>query len=148
MTNRALQRKIHVACRDLGLDSEARHDIQIAACGKASMRDMDKGDLELVIAHLKDRGWTDRPTKGRKQRKEAERADVRFIHVMWRLLGEAGELKQPGRAGLNAFIRSKFENKWGAVPLDVDHLTRWEQISDVSSALKAWCRRAGVELKR
>lgn len=148
MTLRTLQKQIHVACRDLGLDGEARHDIQIAACGKASMRDMDKRDLMLVIDHLKDRGWRSAPTrKSRGYRKAAPRADLRLVHVLWRLLGEAGVLDKPGRAGLNAFIRSRFADKWESVPIDVDALRDHKQINAVIRALKDWCKRAGVELK-
>lgn len=150
MADRALQRKIHVACRQLGLDGSARHDIQLAACGKASMRDMDDNDLHLVISHLKERGWkpTTPKTKGRKFHKAAPRSDLRLVHVLWRLLREAGVLNQPDRAGLNAFIRSQFENKWQSVPLDVDMLRDDKQINAVVRALKDWCKRAGVELKK
>ena len=146
MTTRSLQRQIHVACRDLGLDGEARHDIQLAACGKASMRDMSVADLKLVIDHLKQRGWQPAP-RGRYRHKKAGRGDLRLVHVLWRLLGEAGVLDQPNRAGLNAFIRCQFEGKWKSVPIDVDALRDHNQINAVIRALKAWCKRAGVELK-
>jgi phage gp16-like protein len=150
MVDRALQRKIHVACRQLGLDGAARHDVQLAACGKASMRDMNDADLQLVISHLKERGF--RPTSpnktGRKFHKPAPRSDLRLVHVLWRLLGEAEVLEKPDRAGLNAFIRSQFESKWKSVPLDVDMLRDDKQINAVVRALKSWCKRAGIELKK
>ncbi len=148
MSTRTLQRQIHVACRDLGLDGDARHDIQLAACGKASMRDMNVADLKLVIGHLKTHGWTPVPArKTRGYRKAAPRADLRLVHVLWRLLGEAGVLDKPSRAGLNAFIRSQFESKWESVPIDVDALRDHKQINAVIRALKAWCKRADVTLK-
>lgn len=150
MSNRNLQRTIHAACRELGLDADARHDMQEAACGKASMTAMSENDLRLVINHLKIRGW--KPSfrgaaKGR-YRKAAPRADLRLIHVIWGRLGKAGCLKEPSRAGLNAFIRSQFETTWGAAPIDVDSLRDSKQINDVIQALVAWCKRAGVSLNK
>lgn len=141
---RALQKKIHVACRELGLDGEARRELQEAATGKASMLDMTEGDLRLVLDRLVKAGF-----KGPSKRKPAApRADLRLIHVLWRKLGEAGVLEKPGRAGLNAFIRSRFETSWGAVPADIDMLRDHKQIDMVVEALKQWGRRAGVALDR
>ena len=34
----------------------------------------------------------------------------------------AAELRDPSRKGLNTFIRSRFEQNWDSVPLDVDQL--------------------------
>lgn len=144
MTDRSLQRMIHVGCRDLGLDQDMRHDLQLVVTGKTSMADMTDDDLKAVLQALKDRGF--RPaTKGR-GRKTAPRADLRFIHVLWKRLGAAGALKKPGRAGLNAFVRSRFEGKWEFVPIDVDALRDPAQINAVIRALKDMCRRAGVEI--
>lgn len=154
MTARTLQQQIHIACRDLGLDADARHDIQIAACGKASMRDMSEAALQRVLNHLKERGWTGGFKQGAKRprnkchHKAAPRGDLRLVHVLWRKLGQAGALREPGRAGLNKFIRTRFEGRWGAVPIDVDILRDHRQISQVITALKAWCAREGVALKR
>lgn len=146
MSKRSLQQQIHVACRDLGLDTEARHAVQLAATGKASMSGMSVSDLQLVVDHLKAHGWT--PSAGKNRKPRAPRRDLRLAHKLWSLLGEAGALEKPDRAGLNAFVRHQFEGKWQSVPLDIDVLTDPGQINDVISALKAWCRRAGVELKR
>lgn len=112
------------------------------------MRDMSDADLTLVINHLKARGWKPTQAKSRNYRKSAPRADLRFVHVLWRLLGDAGALKQPDRAGLNAFVRKQFESKWASVPIDIDTLRDHTQINAVVSALKAWCRREGIKLKK
>jgi uncharacterized protein DUF1018 len=147
-TTRQLQQKIHVACRDLGLDADTRHDIQIAACGKSSMRDMTEAELRLVVNHLKARGWKPGIKGGVKRgfHKSAARGDVRLVHVLWTKLGDAGCLREPGRAGLNAFIRSRFEGAWKSVPIDVDALRDYRQINQLINALKDWCAREGVEL--
>jgi len=148
MTARKLQQQIHVACRQLGLDPDARRVIQLAACGKASMKDMTEADLVLVIDHLKEHGWTPGFKRGVKRSfKPAPRGDLRLVHVLWRELGKAGALREPGRIGLNKFIRHRFEGTWQSVPIDVDALRDHRQISQVINALKDWCRREGVRLK-
>lgn len=156
MGNRSLQRMIHAGCRQLGLDDDTRRDLQLAVTGKASMSAMSDADLLQVVTALKQRGFN--PTgnsyfsarkaafNGR-SRQKASRADVRFIHVLWAQLGHAGALKRPDRAGLNAFIRARFEGKWAAVPIDVDALQDAGQINAVIRALKDMCKRAGVEIQ-
>ena len=141
---RALQKKIHVGCRQLGLDSDARRDLQTAVTGKSSMRDMDARELKLVIDRLKANGFEDtKPTS--KGHKAAPRADLRLIHVLWRKLGDADALERPDREGLNAFIRSQFGEKWASVPADVDMLRDWKQIDAVINALVSWGKRAEID---
>lgn len=141
---RALQQKIHVACRQLGLDADARRDLQLSATGKASMRDMTEADLKLVVNRLKEAGFQDAaPTKS--EHKPAPRADLRLCHVLWKKLGEAGALERPGRAGLNAFVRSRFEDTWSSVPADIDMLRDHAQIDAVVNALVQWGKRAQID---
>lgn len=149
MADRTLQRMIHVGCRELGIDSETRHDLQLVVTGKASMSDMTDADLRKMVDALKEKGFRPfdgkRPAKGRKA---AERADVRFCHVMWRLLHQKGAVRAGGARGLNAFIRARFEKKWGSVPIDIDTMQEWSEISDIVDALKAMCRRHGIEVDK
>lgn len=142
MSKATLRKQVFVGCRQLGLDDEARRDIQLAATGKDSMKDMTETDLEAVVNALKNRGFKC-GFKG--TRPKADRADLRLIHVLWKKLGDAGELKQPGRAGLNRFIRARFGEAWGSVPADVDMLRDYRQIDQVVEALKAWGKRAGID---
>ena len=153
---RTLQKMIHVGCKQLGLDETTRHDLQLVATGKASMSDMTEVELKKMVAALKERGF--RPVgetcyRGRKGpvkggfKPPAPRADLRFVHGLWSLPGNAGALKKPGRDGLNAFVRSRFEGKWQSVPLDIDMLRDAGQINDVTRALKDMCRRAGVTVQ-
>lgn len=144
----ALKRMIHLGCKQLGLDDDTRHDLQLVATGKASMADMTEADLQKVVFALQQRGFKagfKGTSKGR--RAPAPRADLRFVHVLWAQLGKAGALKRPDRAGLNAFVRSRFEGKWQSVPIDIDALRDAGQINDVVRALKDMCQRAGVTLK-
>ena len=137
-------RLIHVACRNLGLDEDTRRDLQLVATGKSSLTAMSDRELEAVVAALKARGF--KPTASGGRRKAASRGDTRFAHVLWGKLARADAVKTPGAGGLNAFIRQRFEAAWGAVPLDVDQMQDAAQIATVVEALKAMCRRAGIEL--
>jgi phage gp16-like protein len=141
--NRSLHKLIFAACRQLGLDDEARRDLQVSVTGKSSLRDMSDGELMLVVNRLKQDGFEDKPRTPR--HKPAPRADLRMIHVLWRKLGQAGALRDPSRAGLNRFIRARFEKTWGSVPADVDMLREWKLIDDVIQALKSWGRRADID---
>jgi len=140
----ALIRKVHVGARQLGIDTETRHLMQIAATGKQSLSDMTEEDLKAVLKVLSNKGF--KASKGK--RPAAPRADLRYAHKLWSMLGEAGALREPGRKGLNAFVRARFGASWGSVPADIDMLTEWAQIRDVIDALKAMCIRAGVEVEK
>jgi phage gp16-like protein len=142
--SRALQQKIHVGCRQLGLNSDARRALQVVVTGKASMKDMDDADLLKVLNRLKKDGFK-ASSKGSKRHKAAPRPDLRLAHVLWAKLGEAGALRDPSRAGLNKFIRDQFGNVWGSVPADIDMLRDHKQINAVIQALKAWGARAGID---
>lgn len=138
----ALVRTIHVACRQLGLDAETRHDLQLRVTGKASLTDMTPAEQEQVLSELKARGF--RMAGGK--RPAAKRGDTRFAHVLWRKLHEAGAVEQKGARGLNTFVRKRFEGAWGAAVLDVDQMRDPAQIATVIEALKAMCKRAGIHL--
>ncbi|MDO5648844.1 regulatory protein GemA [Paracoccus sp. (in: a-proteobacteria)] len=142
-TIRKLQRLVHVGCRELRIDADTRRDLQIVTTGKASLSEMTEAELGDVVAQLVARGF--RPSGGQKPRRpQAARADVRYCHVLWRLLAQAGKVDTPGPAGLNAFIRARFAKSWGAAPIDVDALTDHGQINAVIKALQAMCDRAGI----
>lgn len=138
---------IHVAARELQLDEDTRRELQFRITGKASLRDMTPAEQTAVLDALKAQGFS--PSAGKKpHRKPAKRGDVRYLHVLWRLLSEAKVVDKPGARGLNAFIRVRFEAAWGAVPIDVDQMTDHAQIATVAEALKAMCRRAQIKVTR
>jgi phage gp16-like protein len=137
----ALVRTIHVACKQLGLDDETRHDLQLRVVGKASLTEMTPAEQQKVLKELEALGW--RKTSGKRQ--AAKRGDVRFAHVLWGKLCRAGAVEQKGAPGLNSFVRKRFEGAWGAAVLDVDQMRDSAQIATVIEALKAMCRRAGVD---
>ncbi len=139
----ALIRKIHIGCRQLGIDQDTRHEMQLKLVGKSSLSDMSEPELLRVVSALKDKGFEAK--KGRAKQKAAPRADLRLVHVLWSKLGHAGVLETPTRKGLNTFLRSQFEASWGSVPADVDMLRDHRQIDDVLQALMAWGKRAKID---
>ncbi|QBF31521.1 gp16 family protein [Thalassococcus sp. S3] len=145
---RHLQQMIHVGCRDLGIDADARHDLQLRVVGKASMSDMNAAELQKVVNELKRQGFkpsSNGRSKERRTHKLAPRGDLRVIHVLWSKLGQKGVLDRPGRDGLNAFIRKQFGESWASVPADVDMIRDPKQIQAVISALEAWGKRAEID---
>ena len=137
-----LRKKVFVACRELGIKTQARREMQERITGKASLSDMEAHEIELVVNHLINAGWTPSAPK----HAPAPRRDLRLVHVLWGKLSNAGKLEQPTREGLNRFIRRRFGDHWGSVPADVDHLRDADQIAQVIEALKSWCRREGIAL--
>lgn len=149
MSARTLQRMIHAGCRQLGIDEDTRRDLQLVATGKASLADMSEAELQRVVSALKDRGFSAGFKPGEKGRRApAPRADLRYVHVLWGLLGQAGHLDRPGRDGLNAFLRSRFGESWGAEVIDIDALRDAGQINAVIKALQSMCRRHGIPTTR
>lgn len=140
----ALRKLIHVGCRDLGLDQDDRRALQLEVCGKESMSEMTEAEMARVLERLKKSGFNPASKAGSK-RPAAPRADLRLVHVLWRKLEEAGALERPGRAGLNAYIRSRFGDHWASVPGDVDMIRDADQINDVIRSLKSWGKRAGID---
>ena len=140
----ALKRKIHLGCRELGLDNEARRDLQLVVTGKASMIDMTEAELKAMVKRLEADGF--KPASGAKKVfTPAPRADLRLVHKLWGELGRSGQLRDKSRAGLNRFVRARFGDHWAMVPADVDMLTDWSQIDAVIQALKNWGQRAGID---
>lgn len=144
-------RMIHVACRDLGLDQEMRHELQERVTGVSSLAAMSERQLKLVVDELKAKGW--KPVRkgaakkgGKPFRNFASRGDVRFCHVLWAKLVAAGVFAVPGHEGLNAFARTVLEKTDGATILDVDQLRDHKQIALLIEVLKNRCARAGVAL--
>lgn len=137
----ALIKTIHVGCRQLGIDAETRHEMQMRLVGKESLAEMTDAERQRVLDELKARGF--RPSTGR--RAKAPRADLRLIHVLWAKLGHAGALKDPTRKGLNAFIQKRFGKAWGFVPADIDGLRDGPKIDAVLQALIQWGKREKID---
>lgn len=140
-------RAIHAGLRAIGIKADDdRRDLYARVTGKRSLREMTAAEQSAVVEELRRLGF--RPAAAGNAPKKAARADVRYIHVLWRLLSEQGAVTSPGRKELNSFVRSRFGRAWGAELIDVDALTEWRQINDVVTALQEWCDREGIPCRR
>ena len=120
-----LIRAVHAACRKLGLDDDARRDIQIGVTKKASLKDMDAAEINLVLARIK------------RHSTSADRPHIGKVRALWWSLYWLGAVEQSDARAIDAFV----ERQTGVAALRfLDH----RQAHSVVDALKGWCRREGV----
>lgn len=144
---RSLVAMIHVGAKALGLDADTRHDLQLRVTGKASLADMTPAEQQQVADELVKLGFKPGFKGSSKARRPAaKRGDVRFAHVLWGKLARGGAVDKAGAKGLNAFVRARFADSWGAAPIDIDTMTDAGRIATVIEALKAMCQRAGIDI--
>lgn len=123
-------RAVLAACRRLGLDGEARKDLQRDVVGVASMADMTEGQLGRLLDHL------NRDYKGT----NPERPHVAKIKALWWSLYWLGAVDEPSDKALSTFVK----RQTGIAALRfLDHT----KSSSVIEALKDWLRREGVAWK-
>ncbi|WP_306603890.1 phage protein GemA/Gp16 family protein [Azonexus sp.] len=133
-------RAIHAACRANGIDADARHDLQLALTGKASLSEMDFSEVTRVLDHLNRRSnagaeWkfvfrltSDRQVYGRK---------------IYRLAERIGALQTPPVAIISkAYIEGITKQMRGTEqPLE---FCDCEQLRKVVQALEVYVKRHGV----
>lgn len=118
-----LIRAIHAAARGRGLDEDARRDVQVGAVGKASLTDMDAGELARVLQRL--------------NANSPDRKHVGKVRALWWTLHWLGAVDQADARAIDAFVR----RQTGMAALRfLDH----RQAHSVVDALKAWAAREGV----
>lgn len=141
----ALHRRAFAGFKHFGFSEDDRRDFVKLVTDKDTMSGMGAKDLNKILAALEKRGFKPGAKPGKKRHPAAPRGDLRLCHILWRKLGSAGKLDRPDRAGLNTFVRSRFEKPWGTVPADIDMMRDHKQIAQIIEALKSWCRREGLE---
>ncbi|UIJ46927.1 regulatory protein GemA [Sphingomonas cannabina] len=119
---------VRAACNRLGLDDDARRDIQQGIVGKASMSDMTIAELGKVLDRL-NKDW-----KG----PSGHRAHVGKIRALWWSLYWLGAVVEPNDAAIDSFVRR--QSGISALRF-LDH----RNASSVVEALKSWLEREGVD---
>lgn len=118
---------VRAACRRLGLDDDARRDMQVGVVGKASMTDMTLDELGTLLDRL-NKDW-----KG----PAGHRAHVGKIRALWWTLYWLAAVEEPNDRAIDAFVR----RQTGVSALRfLDHRTA----PAVVEALKSWAAREGV----
>ncbi len=120
-------RAVLAACRRLGLDSEARKDLQLDVIGVTSMSSMDEGQLGQLLDHL-NRDW-----KG----PNPDRAHIGKIKALWWSLYWVGAINDPGDGALSAFVKRQ-------TSIDNLRFLDHRKAPSVIEALKSWLAREGV----
>lgn len=98
---------IQVARRDLarlsGLDDLAYRDI-LSTIGKSeSLAAMTVPNMELVLAHMKAKGFVVRPKAG--DRPQAINPDASKVRALWLFLHVLGEVRDPSERALAAYVK-------------------------------------------
>ncbi|EGE4621011.1 DUF1018 domain-containing protein [Salmonella enterica] len=132
---------IHIAKKDLRLDTDTYRDALRAAVGKTSCRDMTQTELSKVLATFKKRGFK---VRSRPQNRALKPATVTAkIRAIWRLMHVHGFLSSDSEAALNAWVRKQTAPQNGGVGVaNYQWLERELALaSDVLERLKRWHRR-------
>lgn len=103
----ALIKLIQVAKRDLGrlsgLDDLAYRDI-LRSIGKSeSLAAMTVPNMELVLAHMKSKGFVVRPKAG--DRPQTINPDASKVRALWLFLHVLGEVRDPSEKALAAYVK-------------------------------------------
>lgn len=127
-SRRKLMGAVRAACKRLGLDDDARRDVQLGLVGKASMADMSFAELGQLLDRL-NRDW-----KG----PSGHRAHIGKVRALWWSLYWLGAVEEPKDSAIDAFVR----RQTGVSALRfLDH----RSAPAVIEALKSWAEREGVE---
>ncbi|EKI0769568.1 DUF1018 domain-containing protein [Salmonella enterica] len=132
---------IHIAKKDLRLDTDTYRDALRAAVGKTSCRDMTQTELSKVLTTFKKRGFK---VRSRPQNRALKPATVTAkIRAIWRLMHVHGFLSSDSEAALNAWVRKQTAPQNGGVGVaNYQWLEREPALaSDVLERLKRWHRR-------
>ena len=122
-----LIRAVMAACSRLGIDDDARREIQLEKIGKASLTEMSAAELTQLRDHF-NRGWT-----GPKN----QRPVIGKIRALWWSLYWIGAIERVDDDALNAFIKRQAH---------VQHINFVDHklAPSVIEALKSWLEREGV----
>ena len=127
---------IQVARRDLGrltgLDDLAYRDILRIVGKSESLAAMTVPNMELVLAHMKSKGFKVRPKAG--DRPQTINPDASKVRALWLFLHALGEVRDPSEKALATYVKRIAK---------VDDL-RWAQgrvIDTLIETLKKWAMR-------
>ncbi|ELT1239574.1 DUF1018 domain-containing protein [Salmonella enterica] len=132
---------IHIAKKDLRLDTDTYRDALRAAVGKASCRDMTQTELSKALAAFKKRGFK---VRSKLQNRALKPTTVTAkIRAIWRLMHVQGFLGSDSEAVLNTWVRKQTALANGGEGVaNYQWLEREPALaSDVLERLKRWHRR-------
>lgn len=153
MTPRATEIKlIQIGRAALGLDDATYRQMLRNLCdGKTSSKDLSDSQRQVVLKHMKARGFVVKPKAGSPAAAEAgwQRApQMRKLRAMWYAMAERGHVDRPAdTAACNAAIESWAKRHLAAtLPLEALRFATGPQMDALIEAMKRWCTRLGVPL--
>ena len=130
--------RIHARAKHLGLDEEARRDLQRRVTGKASCREMNAAELRRVLAAMNGRGGR---SGGRAPGDRLPDGDLKGkLRALWISGWHLGVVRDRTDAALMSFVK-------GATGLDAARFAHDPRdASKAVEGIKAWLKReAGVD---
>ena len=138
-TESRLRRAIFAACRQRGIDSDLRHEIQLGATGKASLTEMTTDDMRKVLDAVNGRR---RRTGGKPNRLKGPTGSLpdgphtSKLRALWISAWWLGVVEDRSDEALGAWIRRQ-------TGLDAARWATPVQTSACIEALKGWMARDG-----
>ena len=124
-----LIRAIHVGKRALGLDDETYRGLLRDVTGRESCRELSARELKVVLYHLRQAGFVQRPREQSPQEKK--------IRALWLTLATAGKVRDRSFRAMAGYMRRMLHKAPQGASVS--------ELALVIESLKAWCRRAEVE---
>ena len=132
----ALIKLIQVARRDLGrqsgLDDLAYRDILRIVGHSESLAAMTIPNMELVLAHMKSKGFVVRPKAG--DRPQTINPDASKVRALWLFLHELGEVRDPSEKALATYVKR-------IAKVDDLRWARGDTVTALIETLKKWAMR-------
>lgn len=124
-----LIRAIHAGKRALGLDDETYRGLLRDVTGRESCRELSARELKVVLYHLRQAGFVQRPREQSPQEKK--------IRALWLTLATAGKVRDRSFRAMAGYMRRMLHKDPQGASVS--------ELALVIESLKAWCRRAEVE---
>lgn len=142
---RAELAQIHIGAEALGMDTKdpdpsSDYRSMLWTVGRVhTSSDLDYAGRQSVLAHLKSRGWKNKPAiKAKTSRRLASDEVSKKIRALWIELRDAGALKDSSEAALNAYVHR-------ITKVSALEWLSWKQASLVIETLKKWLERVGEQ---
>lgn len=133
------RRRWFAACREAGVDDDARKAIQARVVGKTSSSAMSVAEFNACLTDLKERGvWAPNKAGGQTFRRQSDNAHVRKVFAIWSDMCRENIPQVANRAGLVAFVQrmTKTAERPGGLS-DPEWLSP-DEANQVIEALKSW----------
>lgn len=136
---------------DLGILSTYRQMLH-SLTGKTSVSADVMSDRERakVLRHLRQKGFV--PTRSKKRRRRVQRApgmasqgELGLIYVLWQALEDAGEIKNPGKEAMCAWIENYTKQFNSGAGYSAPEFLPSDAAARVIEQLKKWCQRLDIQ---